>query len=183
MAELKPWRVLETRVLLDCSPWFRVVADDLMLPDGERVQNFYRIPAPDFVIILPVTEERHVLTLWGYKHGSGQVIAQLPAGYMDRPQESPLACAQRELEEETGYQAREWQALGCLTVDGNRGLGRAHMFLAQGLEQVAAPDSGDLETWVMRWLSLEELRHNWRQGEFDNTAATALIGLALDAMS
>jgi hypothetical protein len=57
------------------------------------------------------------------------------------------------------------------------------MFLAQGLEQVAAPDSGDLETWVMRWLSLDELRHNWRQGEFDNTAATALIGLALDAMS
>jgi ADP-ribose pyrophosphatase len=154
-----------------------------MLPDGERVQNFYRIPAPDFVMILPITEEERVLTLRGYKHGAGRVIAQLPAGYMDRPHESPLGCAQRELAEETGYRAREWQALGRLTVDGNRGLGRAHLFLARGLDRVAAPDSGDLETWVLRWLSLDELRHSWRQGEFDNTAAAALIGLALDTLA
>ena len=177
---LTPWRVLDSRLLLDCAPWFRVVADDVLLPDGERVDNYYRIEAPDFVMIFPLSDGGRVLALRGYKHGAGRVMYQLPAGYMDRANESPLACAQRELLEETGYAANEWQPLGRLSVDGNRGLGHAHLFLARGLRAVSTPDSGDLETLVLQWLSIEELRRLWRAGEFDNTAATAIIGLAIE---
>lgn len=181
--ELTPWQVLRTQLLLDCSPWFRVVADDLLLPDGQRVENFYRIEAPDFVMIFALGDDGRVLALRGYKHGVGRVVFQLPAGYMDRANESPLACAQRELLEETGHVADEWRSLGSLSVDGNRGLGRAQLFLAQGLRAVAPPDSGDLETLVIEWLPLDELRRRWRAGEFDNATATATIGLALDALS
>ena len=150
--QLTPWRVLHTDLLLDCSPWFRVVADHLALPDGRRIENFYRIEALDFVMIFPLADDGRVLVLRGYKHGVGRVMFQLPAGYMDRANESPLACAKRELLEETGHAAKEWHALGRLSVDGNRGLGHAHMFLARGLEAVAAPDSGDLETLLIEWL-------------------------------
>jgi ADP-ribose pyrophosphatase len=181
--ELTPWQVLRTRSLLDCSPWFRVVADDLLLPNGQRIESYYRIEAPDFVMIFALADDGRVLTLRGYKHGVGRVMFQLPAGYMDRVGESPLACAQRELLEETGHTAHEWHALGSLSVDGNRGMGRAHMFLARGARAVAPPDSGDLETLVVTWLPLDALRQRWRAGEFDNAAATALIGLALDALA
>jgi ADP-ribose pyrophosphatase len=180
--ELLPWRVLDSRSLLDCSPWFQVIADDVLLPDGQRVDNYYRIQAPDFVMIFPLSDDGQVLALRGYKHGAGRVMYQLPAGYMDRANESPLNCAKRELLEETGHAANEWHALGRLSVDGNRGLGHAHMFLARGLRALAPPDSGDLETLLIQWLALEELRRLWRTGEFDNTAATAIIGLALDAI-
>jgi ADP-ribose pyrophosphatase len=180
--ELKPWQVLRTRLLLDCSPWFRVVADDLLLPDGRRIDDYYRIEALDFVMIFPLAGDGRVLVLRGYKHGPGRVMYQLPAGYMDHPGESPLACAQRELLEETGHTAQEWHALGSLSTSGNRGMGRAHVFLARGLDYVAPPDAGDLEELVVEWLSLEELRRYWRAGEFDNAAATALIGLALDTL-
>jgi ADP-ribose pyrophosphatase len=159
-----------------------VVADDLVLPDGQQIKGFYRIEAPDFVMTFPLTETGQVLTLHGYKHGPGRVMFQLPAGYMDRPDESPLECAKRELLEETGYTAREWSPLGRLSVDGNRGMGHAYFFMARGLQAVTAPDSGDLETLTVRWLSLEEIRCRWRAGHFDNAAATACIGLALDAM-
>jgi ADP-ribose pyrophosphatase len=181
--ELRPWQVLRTRPVLDCSPWFRVVADDILLPNGQRVENFFRIEAPDFVIIFPLATDGRVLALRGYKHGAGRVMFQLPAGYMDRANEMPLACAQRELLEETGYEADEWRSLGRLSVDGNRGLGHAHLFLARGLHAVAPPDSGDLETLAIEWLTQDEVRRHWRSGEFDNTAATALIGLALDALT
>lgn len=180
---LRPWQVLRTRLLLDCSPWFRVVADDLLLPDGQQVEDFYRIEAPDFVMIFPLADDGRVLVLRGYKHGAGRVMHQLPAGYMDRANESPLACAQRELLEETGHTADAWRPLGRLSVDGNRGMGHAHLFLARGLNAVAPPDSGDLETLVVEWLNLDTLRHYWRAGEFDNAAATAIIGLALDALA
>jgi ADP-ribose pyrophosphatase len=180
--QLQPWKVLATRVLLDCSPWFRVVADDLLLPDGQRVQDYYRIEALDFVMIFPLAEDGQVLALRGYKHGPGRVMYQLPAGYLDRPGEPPLACAQRELLEESGVEAGEWRSLGSLSTSGNRGMGRAHMFLARGLHVVAEPDSGDLETLVVEWLPVERVRQLWRSGEFDNAAAGATIGLALDML-
>jgi ADP-ribose pyrophosphatase len=178
--ELTPWEVLRTETVLDCSPWFRVLADDVRLPDGRLVQGFYRIESLEFVMIFALADDGRVLTLRGYKHGVGRVISQFPAGYMDQAHEPPLACARRELLEETGHTADEWRALGNLSVDGNRGMGRAHLFLARGLRAVAPPDSGDLETLVVEWLSLDTLRRYWRAGEFDNTAAAALIGLALD---
>jgi ADP-ribose pyrophosphatase len=181
--DLKPWRTLKTRSVLDCSPWFRVVADDVLLPDGRPIENFLRIEAQDFVMIFPLADDGRVLSLRGYKHGAGRVMFQLPAGYMDRANESPLACARRELLEETGHEARDWRSLGRLSVDGNRGMGYAHFFLARGLQSVAAPNSGDLETMVVDWLTLDELRRLWRAGEFDNTAAVAIIGLALDALA
>ena len=180
--ELKPWQVLRKRLVLDCSPWFRVIADDVLLPEGQQIENFYRIEAPDFVIIFPLAVDSQVLVLHGYKHGAGHVMFQLPAGYMDRANESALACAQRELLEETGHTANEWRSLGRLSVDGNRGMGHAHLFLARELRAVASPQSGDLETLVVEWLSLDQLRRYWRAGEFDNMAASATIGLALDAL-
>jgi len=147
--KLTPWQVLRTRSVLDCAPWFHVVADDVRLPSGEIIEGFYRIETMDFVMIFPLGKDNQVLTLRGYKHGPGKIMSQLPAGYMDRENESPLACAQRELLEETGHVAEEWRALGSLSVSGNRGMGHAHFFLAQGLRAVAPPDSGDLETLVV----------------------------------
>jgi ADP-ribose pyrophosphatase len=174
------WQVLSTRTLFDASPWFRVVADDLLLPDGRSVEGFYRIEALDFVMVFPLADDGRTLALHGYKHGPGRVIFQLPAGYMDRADESPLDCAKRELLEETGYRADGWTSLGSLSVNGNRGMGRAHLFLARGLRAVAEPDSGDLEALDLKWLSSSALRRLWRAGEFDNGTTTALIGLALD---
>jgi ADP-ribose pyrophosphatase len=180
--ELIPWKVLRTQEVLDCSPWFRVVADDVQLPAGQLVQGYHRIESMDFVMIFPLADDGRVLALRGYKHGPGRVIFQLPAGYMDHEHESALLCAQRELLEETGHTAQQWLSLGSLSVDGNRGLGRARLFLARGLRAVAPPDSGDLETLLLQWLPLDELRQLWRAGEFDNAAASALIGLALDVL-
>jgi ADP-ribose pyrophosphatase len=182
-SDLTSWKTLRTALLLDCSPWFRVVADDLLLPNGERIDGYHRIEAMDFVMVFPVTIDGRLLALRGYKHGPGRVIYQLPAGYLDQENEAPLACAQRELLEETGHRADEWYALGKLSTDGNRGLGNAHLFLARGLQFVVPPDSGDLETLVVEWLAPEKVRQLWRDCEFDNAAATALIGLALDYLN
>ncbi len=54
--ELAPWKVLRTQDVLDCSPWFRVVADDVQLPDGQLVQGYYRIETMDFVMIFPLAD-------------------------------------------------------------------------------------------------------------------------------
>jgi ADP-ribose pyrophosphatase len=79
-----------------------------------------------------------------YKHAVGRVIFNLPAGYLN-PDESPLACAQRELLEETGFKAKSWTHLGSFYVDGNRGCGKMHSFVASSAYRVHEPQNEDTE--------------------------------------
>ena len=65
---------------------------------------------------------------------SGTSLAPI-GGYID-PGEAPATAAERELLEETGYRAARWVSLGSYPIDGNRGVGTAHFFLALDAEQV-----------------------------------------------
>ena len=47
-----------------------------------------------------------------YRYGSQETMIELPAGKLDHGNEDVLSAAKRELEEETGYNAKEWKYLG-----------------------------------------------------------------------
>lgn len=59
------------------------------------------------MVILPVFDDGSVLLERQFRYPLGQVFIEYPAGKID-PGEDPLACAKRELQEETGYTASEW---------------------------------------------------------------------------
>ena len=65
--------------------------------------------------------------------------------------------AQRELLEETGYSAAEWINLGQYAVDGNRGAGVAHFFLAKGAVKTQEIKADDLEEHQMVLLDRPEI--------------------------
>jgi ADP-ribose pyrophosphatase len=176
--DLKPWKTLETRLLLDCPPWLKVVADQVELPDGRVIENYLRLEAPDYSIIVALNGNGEMGLVRSYKHGLGTIDIQPAAGYLEDG-EIPLEGAQRELLEELGCQSANWTSLGAFAIGGNRGAGRAHIFLATNCIQVAEPVSGDLEEQEILWLALEDIRARWSAGEFVQLAATAAIGLAL----
>jgi ADP-ribose pyrophosphatase len=173
------WEVLERRELLDASPWLRVIAETVRLEDGERViPNYYRIEAPSYVIMFVVTVDQRVAIIEQYKHGIGQRVVELPAGYIE-PGEEPLISAQRELLEETGLEAPDWLPLGSFTVDGNRGCGKAHAFLAMNAREVRQPNPGDLENQTLHFYTIEQVREIWLRGGMPSLAPTAVVGLGL----
>jgi len=90
--------------------------DRVSLPDGSSaVREYLRHPGAAMVIALLEDAHRGTLVVMErqYRHPVAQVMIEFPAGKLDK-NEDGLCCAQRELREETGYQAKEWAHAGVL---------------------------------------------------------------------
>jgi ADP-ribose pyrophosphatase len=174
---LQPWQTLNSRLLLDRSPWLRVLAEDVQLPDGRVVEAYLRLDTPDYIMVVPVGEDGRIGFIRSYKRGVDGIDLQPPAGMIE-PGEDPLASAQRELLEEMGCQATSWTGLGRYVIGGNMRGGWAHLYLATGCRQVTAPDSGDLEEQEVVWLPPAEARGLWAGGVLAQMSSAAALGLA-----
>jgi len=175
---LAPWKCLGREVLLAVPPWFEVIQERVELPSGRILDDFYRIVLPDFATIVPVTPEGQVVMVRGYKHGLRRVNLSPPAGLLEAGEE-PLAAAQRELLEETGYAGDDWSSLGKFVVDGNRQCGTMHLFVARGVRRVRAPIPDEMETLRLELLSPEQLKLALRRQEIGNLAGAGASALAL----
>ena len=65
---------------------------------------------PPSVVILPLINKNELLLISQFRHAINKEILEIPAGTSE-PGESMLACAKRELAEETGYTASKWTRL------------------------------------------------------------------------
>jgi ADP-ribose pyrophosphatase len=111
--------------------FLKIQRDSVRLPDGETSVREY-IKHPGAVVILPLFEDGTVLLERQFRYPLNQVFIEFPAGKIDIGEES-LLCAQRELQEETGYTATNWHFL--CTIHNAIAYSDEHLdiFLARGL--------------------------------------------------
>lgn len=83
---------------------FDVLEEEFALPNGKNTRQSHISHKPT-VAIIAVNNNNEFLLIKQYRNAVKQDLLEIPAGGMDREGESPLACAQRELAEETGFQA------------------------------------------------------------------------------
>lgn len=105
--------------------------DHVALPDGTQATRDF-VLHPGAVAIIALLPDGRVVLERQYRHPVGQVLLEFPAGKLD-PSEDPLKCAQRELLEETGYQAREWAFAGRVNLAPAYCDEVLHIFFAKGL--------------------------------------------------
>jgi ADP-ribose pyrophosphatase len=98
-------RRLGGRTLLE-GGFLEVRRDDVELPDGQHATREY-IQHPGAVAVVPILDDGRLVMVRQFRYPIGKSIIEFPAGKLDAG-ESTLACARRELQEETGYVAREW---------------------------------------------------------------------------
>lgn len=172
------WRTLSREQVLDLGKFLRVELHAVELPDGRVIDDWPWAITPYYVNIVAITPEGEYLLFRQTKYALDGMSLAPVGGYLE-PGEEPLAAAQRELLEETGYEADEWTSLGEYWVDANRGVARAYFFLARGARQVAQPDSDDLEEQVLVRLTRQEVVDAVRQGEFKALSWAANVAVAL----
>ena len=112
------------------------------------------------------------------KYAVGGTTLAPVGGYLE-PGERPLSTARRELLEETGHQTDHWMPLGSYVVDGNRGCGTGHLFLARDTRCVADLRSDDLEEQRQLLLNRAEVKDALRAGEFKVMCWATAMALAL----
>jgi ADP-ribose pyrophosphatase len=179
---IRPWTLRRRELAFAARPWVEVYMDTWTLPDGRVREGFHHIVLPDFAVVIPVTADRRFVMIREYKQGPEAVCLNAPAGGL-QPGEDPRDAARRELLEETGYAADDWQALGIFAVDGSTGCGRAHVFLARGATRVAAPQLDETEEIEVVLLDEPALRAALRSGEVTMMPTACAVGLALLAMN
>ncbi|MFN8455612.1 MAG: NUDIX hydrolase [Anaerolineae bacterium] len=178
---MKPWKTLSRRTVLNYGKFLVVENHTVELPSGQIINDWPWLITPDYVNVAAVTTEGLFICFRQTKYAAGGVTLAVVGGYLELGEE-PLAAARRELLEETGYAAPEWISLGQYAVDGNRGAGTAHLFLARQAHQVAEVTANDLEEQAMLLLSRAEIEAALAAGEFKVLAWAAVVALALQQM-
>ena len=80
--------------------------DQVRLPDGQQAAREY-LTHPGAVAIVAILDDGRILLERQYRYPIAKACIEIPAGKLEIG-EDHLLCAQRELEEETGYTARRW---------------------------------------------------------------------------
>lgn len=175
---MQSWKTRHRETVLDYGRFLVVENHTIELPDGQVLADWPWLITPDYVNIAAVTIANEFLCFRQTKYAvQGTSLAPV-GGYLD-PGEEPLAAAKRELLEETGHESLDWVSLGQYAVDGNRGAGTAHLFLARRARRVAEIRADDLEEQQLLQLSRAEVEAALAAGEFKVLAWAAVMALAL----
>lgn len=142
------------------------------LPNGHRFElEIVRHPGGAASVVLD--DRGRVCLLRQYRHVAGQWLWELPAGKLE-PGEPPLHTAKRELLEEAGVEAEQWQDLGVIYTSPGIYTEKIYLYLAKGL-QAATLKHEEEELIEVQWLDFNEALA-WA-GDGTISDAKTIIGL------
>lgn len=142
--------------------FLKVEQDQVQAPDGKIYTREY-ILHPGAAMMVPLLPNGNVVMIHQYRHAVKQVCLEFPAGKRDHGEET-LLTAQRELKEETGYEAKDWKFL--TTIHPVIGYSNEHidLYLAKDLTLTGQTlDQGEFIDVLE--ITPEELMNLVRQGK------------------
>jgi 8-oxo-dGTP pyrophosphatase MutT (NUDIX family) len=150
----------------------KVSVDTVDLPNGMRIPlEIVRHPGGAAVVALDA--QQRICLLRQYRHAAGGYIYELPAGKLE-PGEPPEVTIRRELAEEAGMNAANWQSLGAYFSSPGVFTEIIHLYLATGLTPVEARPEAD-EVFEIEWWPLDQAMERARSGELAD--AKTIIGI------
>jgi ADP-ribose pyrophosphatase len=155
------------------TPWFKVLAT----PARNSSEPYYYIEAPDCAAVVALTPQKQLLLVRQFRPAVSAMTWEIPAGHVE-PGETPEQAARKELLEETGYQAENFELLAMLSPSAARYANRMWCFFA---ENAAPAPSGQSqrEPGIELILYDRSLRELLAEPEFNSGPSCAAFFAAI----
>ena len=171
MKGTNPWRTLSSRIVYE-NAWVRVREDQVTRPDGgSGIYGVIEIPAS--VGIVAIDDQDQIALVGQWRYPLGRYSWEIPRGGSHGAPDI-LGVAQRELAEEVGVEAAEWQQIG--TVDVCNGVTNdvQHFFLATGLRPASAHQD-PFEQVIAEWQPFSRALEMVMKGGITEVCSVAAI--------
>lgn len=139
----------------------------------EKPKIFEIVEHPGAAVIVPIDESGKIILVRQWRRAAEEILIELPAGMLEK-EEEPIVCAQRELQEETGFGAHKFTSLGGFYSAPGFCNEFLHLFLAEDLYSAPLPPDEN-ESIDLLLLSLEEILELIRQNQILDAKTVAGI--------
>jgi ADP-ribose pyrophosphatase len=166
------WQTVE-RSYLYRNPWCAFRVDEVVLPNGATIE-YGVLEGGGFASVMPITEDGRVVLVHQWRQPLSTFTLELPSGGVDKG-EDPLAAAERELFEETGFRAKGLEHLVSIHTSTGRTDEVCHLFRCRAVRDPGGPRPDPTEFIRVVELSFEEALKGISEGAI--TDAATVVGL------
>ncbi|HEY9695072.1 MAG TPA: NUDIX hydrolase [Oculatellaceae cyanobacterium] len=182
MQNIQKWNLLNSQLVFD-NKWCRIRQDEIELPNGQVIKDFFVNIRPDIAIILAVTPKQEIVFVRQYRHGIREILLELPAGAFYGEKESSIVAAARELEEETGYVAEQLIEIATLYDNPVKDTNKIFVFLAENAQSTGKQSLDITEEIEVVLIPLEQVINQVCQGKISVSGTVAAIFLGLNFLA
>ncbi|MEM1167784.1 MAG: NUDIX hydrolase [Cyanobacteria bacterium P01_H01_bin.35] len=179
MSDFKKWKLLQSRLVIN-NKWCQVRQDEVELPNGKIIDDFFINVRPDIALVFPVTAKQEIVFVRQYRHGVAEVLLELPAGSFNPQVEIPEVAASRELSEETGYVADKLIKLATLYDNPVKDTNSIHLFIAENVIKYQQQELDITEEIEVVLIPISEVIQRVLMGEINVCGTVTAIFLGLE---
>jgi len=179
---IKKWKILKSKLIFN-NKWVSIRQDEVELPKGEIIDDFFVVVRPDIALVFPVTENQEIVFVRQYRHATGEILLELPAGSFHPEIEDAEVAARRELEEETGYVTKDLIKLATLYDNPIKDTNKIHLFLAKNVQLTGKQNLDITEEVEVVLIPIDRVMNKINQGEIQVSGTIAAIFLGLNFLS
>jgi ADP-ribose pyrophosphatase len=172
------WRIKSTKQIYSNDDLIKLYEDTLDLNGEDKI--YIRAIRRSYSTIVPFISKNELLVIRSYRHLVDSIQVEAPSGYIEDG-ETPDQAAKRELEEETGYEAKKIVSLGYYTLDYTMFEQKGNIFAAYDLVNGGKKQSlGKMEKIETDFISVDEIKQLLSEGKILNAASIVAFYRALD---
>ena len=164
---IEDWKVKESVIINNCKI-FSTRKDTSIDPKTGGEHEFYIVESPDWVNVVPKTEDGKFIIIKQFRHGIRKATFEIPGGMVDEG-ETPIESAKRELLEETGYVSDQWKQIGMVHPNPAIMNNSCFTFLAENVKKVENPKfegTEDIETLIY---PIEKIKDDIMNGQISHS--------------
>lgn len=149
------WKTLNIKLIFK-NNFFSLRSEKCLLPNKKILNDYFLFDCKDWVQIIARDKNKDFIMVEQYRHGGKKEFFEFPGGVIDAG-ETPLSAANREMQEETGFQAASLKYLGFQFPNPALQTNKIHVFFAEDCERVSEQSLDEFEDIIVKSVSEIEL--------------------------